>query len=97
VVQVTIGWGGELKSSETDIIKSFVINAHNLISIFDKLMDWEGSIVGLNDSIWDLGRRHNWESAHNSVGIFFSDFGDKESSHTGSGTSSKWVSDLETL
>jgi len=34
VVQVTIGWGGELESSETDIIQSFVINAHNLISIF---------------------------------------------------------------
>jgi hypothetical protein len=39
MVKITISGGGELKSSETDIIKSFVINAHNLISIFDKLMD----------------------------------------------------------
>jgi hypothetical protein len=39
VVKITIGWGGELKGSEADIIKSFVINTHNLIGVFDKLMD----------------------------------------------------------
>jgi len=40
VIKITIGGGGELEGSEADIIESFVINAHNLISIFDKLMDW---------------------------------------------------------
>ena len=39
VVKITIGWGGELEGSEADIVKSFVINAHNLIGILDKLMD----------------------------------------------------------
>jgi len=39
VVKISIGWSGELESSEADIIKSFVINAHNLIGVFDKLMD----------------------------------------------------------
>ncbi len=39
MVEITVGWGGELKSSEADIIKSFVINAHNLIGVFDELMD----------------------------------------------------------
>ena len=51
MVKITIGWGGELKSSEADIIKSFVINAHNLIGVFDKLMDREGSVVWLNNGI----------------------------------------------
>jgi hypothetical protein len=55
MVQVTIGWGGELKGSEADIIKSFVINAHDLVGIFYKLMYGEGSIVWLNDSVGDLG------------------------------------------
>jgi len=39
VVKITIGWGGELEGSEADIIKSFVINAHDLIGVFDELMD----------------------------------------------------------
>ena len=39
VVKITIGWGSELKSSEANIIKSFVINAHNLIGVLDELMD----------------------------------------------------------
>jgi hypothetical protein len=51
VVKITIGWGGELKSSEADIIKSFVINAHNLIGVFDKLMDREGGVVWFNNGI----------------------------------------------
>jgi hypothetical protein len=39
VIQVTVGWGGELKGSETDIVKSFVIDAHNLIGVLNQLMD----------------------------------------------------------
>jgi hypothetical protein len=39
MVKISISGSGELKSSEADIIESFIINAHNLISIFDKLMD----------------------------------------------------------
>ena len=39
MVKITIGWGGELKGSEADIIKSFVINNHTFIGIFDELMD----------------------------------------------------------
>jgi hypothetical protein len=39
VVKITIGWGGELESSEADVIKGLVINAHNLVGVFDELMD----------------------------------------------------------
>ena len=51
MVKITIGWGGELEGSEANIIKSFVINAHNLIGVLDKLMDREGGVVWLNDCI----------------------------------------------
>ena len=51
MVKITIGWGGELKGSEADIIKSFVINAHNLISVFYELMHGKGGIVWLNNGI----------------------------------------------
>jgi hypothetical protein len=59
VVKITVGWGGELEGSEADVIKSFVVNAHNLIGVFDELMDREGSVIGLNDGVRDLGGWHN--------------------------------------
>jgi hypothetical protein len=97
VIQVTVGWGGELKSSEANIIKSFVIDAHNFISIFNKLMDWQSGIVWLYDGVGDLRWGYNWEGAHDSVWILLSNLGDKKGSHTWSGTTTKRVSDLETL
>ena len=54
MVKITVGWGGELEGSEADIVKSFVINAHNLIGVLDKLMDREGGVVWLNNGIGDL-------------------------------------------
>ena len=54
MVKITVSWGGELKGSEADIIKGFVINAHNLIGVLNKLMDGESSVIWLNDGIRDL-------------------------------------------
>jgi hypothetical protein len=39
VVKITIGWGSELEGSEANIIEGLVINAHDLIGVFDELMD----------------------------------------------------------
>jgi len=97
MVKITVGGGGELEGSEADIVKSFVINAHNLIGVLNELMDGEGGVVRLNDGIGNLGRRHDGESGHDSVGVFLSDLRDEESTHTGTGTTTKRVSDLETL
>jgi len=60
-------------------------------------MNGEGSVIWFYNGIRDFWGWEYGESFHNSVWIFFSDFRDKESSHTGSGTTSKRVSDLETL
>jgi len=38
MVKITVGWGGELKSSEADIVKSFIIDGHDLIGVLYKLM-----------------------------------------------------------
>ena len=35
VVKITISWSGQFKGSEANIIKSFVINDHTLISVFN--------------------------------------------------------------
>ena len=97
MVKITVGWGGELEGSEADIIKSFVINAHNLISVLNKLMDGKGGVIWLNNGIRDLWGWHDGESGHDSIWVLFSDLGDEEGSHTGSGTTTEGVSDLETL
>jgi hypothetical protein len=97
MVKITVGWGGEFKGSEADIIKGFVINAHNLIGVFDKLMDREGSVIWLDNGIRDLWGWHDGESDHHSIWVFLSDLGDQKSSHTGSSSSTERVGNLETL
>jgi len=97
MVKITVGGGGELEGSEADIVEGLVINAHNLIGVLDELMDGEGGVVGLNDGIGHLGGRHDGEGAHHAVGVLLTDLGDEECSHTGTGTTTERVGDLETL
>jgi len=97
MVEITVGWGGELEGSEADIVEGFVIDNLDLISILDELMDGKGSVIWFNDGIGDLWRWEDRESFHDSVWIFLSDLGDKESTHTRTGTTTEGVGDLETL
>mmetsp|Transcript_52658 Transcript_52658/g.60242 ORF Transcript_52658/g.60242 Transcript_52658/m.60242 type:complete len:429 (-) Transcript_52658:3488-4774(-) len=97
MVQITIGGGGQFQGSETDIVQGFVIDNLDLIGVLDQLMDGEGGVVGFNDGIRDLGGGEDRESFHDSVGVFFSDLGDQQSTHTGSGSSSEGMADLESL
>ena len=73
MVQISVGGGGELESSEADIIKGFVINDLDLIGVLNKLMDGEGGVVRLNDGVGDLWGWEDRESAHDSIWVFFSD------------------------
>ena len=97
MVKITVGWGGELKGSEADVVEGLVVNAHDLVGVFDELMDREGGVVGLNDGVGDLGGWHDGESGHDSVGVLFTDLGDEEGAHAGAGTTTEGVGDLETL
>jgi hypothetical protein len=97
MVKITVSGGGELKGSEADVVEGFVIDDLDFIGIFDQLMDGEGSVVGFNDGIGDLGGGEDGEGFHDSVGVFFSDLGDKEGTHTRTGTTSQRVGDLEAL
>jgi len=86
MVKVTVRWGGKFKSSEADIIKSFVINNHNLIGVLHKLVNGKGGIVRLDDGIRHLRRRKDGEGAHHTVRVFLTDLRDQQSTHTRSGT-----------
>ena len=55
MVQVTVGGCGQLEGPEADVVEGLVVNAERLIGVLDKLMDGEGGVVGLNDSVGHLG------------------------------------------
>ena len=39
MVQVTVGWGGQLQCTETDIVQSFIVQQEWLIRVFHQLME----------------------------------------------------------
>merc|ERR1711896_36585 len=67
MVKITIGGGGELKSSEADIVEGFVIDDHALIGVLNELMDGESGVVGLDNGVGDLGGGEDGEGLHNPV------------------------------
>merc|ERR1712029_328015 len=97
MVQISVGWGGQLEGSEADIVEGLVVNAHDIIGVLDELMDGKGGVVWLDDGIRHLGGWHDRVGDHLSVWVLFSDLGDEEGSHTGSSSSTERVGDLESL
>jgi hypothetical protein len=97
VVQVFVGWVAELECTEADIVKGFVIKGETLVGVLNELVDGESGVVRLNDSVRHLGGRNNRVSTHDTIGVILTNLGNQKSSHTGSGTSSHGVGDLESL
>merc|ERR1711903_66179 len=91
MVQVTIGWGGELEGTEADVVEGLVVHAHTLVGVLDQLVDGEGGVVWLDDGVGHLGGWHDGEGEHDTVGVLLTDLGDEESSHTGAGATSEGV------
>ena len=82
-----------LKRAKTNL----VIDTEGLIGVLNELVDGESSVVGLNNGVRDLGGGDNGEGSHHAVGELLTDLGDQEGTHTGTGTTTQRVSDLETL
>jgi len=97
MIQITIGGGCELKRAKADVVQSFVVNHEGLIGVLDQLMEGQDGIVGFHNGVRHLGGGDDRVSGHNAIGIFFTDLGDQESSHTGSGTATKRMAQLESL
>merc|ERR1712070_1297380 len=97
MVQVAIGWGGELQGTEADVVQSLVVHAHTLVSVLDQLVDGEGCVVWLDDGVGHLGGWHDGESEHDTVWVLLTDLGDQKCSHTSAGATSEGVGELEAL
>merc|ERR1719267_182558 len=97
VVEVAVGRGGELEGTEADVVQGLVVKAHALIGVLDQLMHGEGGVVWLDHSVGHLGGWHDGEGEHHTVWVLLADLGDQESSHTGTGTTTQGVAELEAL
>lgn len=97
LVEIAVGWVGELEGAEANIVQSFVIKRVTLVGILDKLMDGKGGVVWLDHSVGDLGRWNDTVCTDDTVGEFLLDFGDEKSTHSRSGSSSHGMGDLESL
>ena len=97
MVKITISWGGELESSEADVVEGLVVNAHDLVGVLNELMDGESGVVWLNDGVRDLGGWHDGESGHDSVGVLLTNLGNEEGAHAGTSAATEGVGDLEAL
>ncbi|VEU45267.1 unnamed protein product [Pseudo-nitzschia multistriata] len=97
VVKIAVSGVRKLESTEANVIKCFVIKSERLVGILNKLVNGKGGIVRLDNSIGNLGGRDDTVCADDTIRVFLLDLGNKKGSHTGSGTSSHRVSDLETL
>ena len=81
MVQVTVGGGGQLQGTEADVIESLIVNAVGLICVLYQLVDREGGVVWLHNSVRHLGGWDDREGVHDPVGVLFTDLGDEQGSH----------------
>ena len=65
--------------------------------MLNKLVDGQSSIVRLDNGVGNLRRWDDRKGGHHTVGKFFTDLRNQEGTHTGAGTASERVGDLEAL
>mmetsp|Transcript_417 Transcript_417/g.994 ORF Transcript_417/g.994 Transcript_417/m.994 type:complete len:410 (+) Transcript_417:376-1605(+) len=97
MVKISVGGGGELESSEADVVQGLVIKGEALVGVLHKLMDGKGGVVGLHDGIGHLGGGDDGVGRHDSVGVLLTDLRDQKGSHTRSSTTTHGVGHLESL
>ncbi|KAI6769070.1 hypothetical protein HG531_010174 [Fusarium graminearum] len=97
VVQVAVRGVGQLEGAHANVVEGLIVDTKSFVGVLDQLMDGEGGVVGLDNGVGDLGGRNDGESCHHTVGEFLTDLGDQQGTHTGAGTTTKRVGDLETL
>jgi len=97
VVEISVGWVGELESSHADIVESLVIDTEGLVGVLNQLMDGKGGVVWLDNSIGNLWRWDNREGGHHTIWELLTDLGDQKRTHTSTSSTTERVGDLETL
>ena len=97
MVEIAVARIVELQCAHADVVQGLVVNAKGLIRVLNKLMDRQGSVIGLDDRVGDFWGRDDGECGHHAVGELLADLADEERAHSGTGTTTERVGDLETL
>lgn len=97
VVQVTVRGVGKLEGTHANVVQSFVVDTEGLVRVLNELVNGESSVVRLDNGVGDLGGGNDGEGGHHTVGELLTNLGDQEGTHTGTGTTTEGVGDLETL
>ena len=94
-VYILTTWGGELESSEADIIECFIVKHHTLIGILHQLMNRKRCIVRLYNCVGYLWRREDWKCKHHPIWVLFSNLWNEQSSHSRPRSTSKRMTYLK--
>merc|ERR1712137_141249 len=97
MVEITIGRGGQLQSTEADVVQCLVVKQEALIGVLHKLVEAEDRIVWLDHRVRHLGARNHTEGLHDSVRVLLAHLADEECTHARSGPASKRMAHLESL
>merc|ERR1719181_2284713 len=97
VVQVTVGWCGELQRTKADVVEGLVVKQEALIRIFDQLVEGEHGIIGFHNRVAHFRRWNHRKCLHDSVWVFFADFTDEKCAHACSSATAKRVAQLKAL
>ena len=97
VVEISVCGVGELEGAEADVIESLVVDAIGLVRVLYQLVDGQGGIVRLHNSVRDLRGGDHAEGVHDSVWELLADLGDEEGAHARTCASAQGVSQLESL
>ena len=97
MVKITICWGGELKSSEANIIKSFVIDLVGDIGMFKQRVHTQDAVIRFDNSGGDLRASPDSETNLRLFTIIDGKSFQHQASQTRSGTSSDSVEDDKSL
>jgi hypothetical protein len=97
MVKVTIGWGGELQGTEANVVEGFVVHAHALVRVLNKLVNGESSVVWLDNGVGHLWRWDDREGKHDTIWVLLTNLGDQKGSHTGTSATSEGMGQLEAL
>ena len=78
-------------------ILSTHVDAAGDVRVLNEDVGREDGVVRLDDGLRNLGRREDGEGAEHAVGVLLTDLGDEEGTHTGTGTTTERVGNLEAL
>ncbi len=58
MIEVAVGGRSQFKGAEADIVKGLVVDTESFICVLDQLVNGEGCIVRLHDSVGNLFRQN---------------------------------------